>query len=116
MSKFCDGCGAPLTGSACRYCGGKLPYRYKFSDLMWRRDPSRSEHDPQAAQAVITFPNGHGASVICGSHAFSDKEHPYELGVTLGGGLCYTTPISKDVIGHLNEKQVEELLNKIASL
>jgi hypothetical protein len=68
-------------------------------------------------QRVYKFPNGYGASVIMGSHAYSDMDHPYELAVLgLDGHLSYTTPITSDVEGHLNADEVNELLLKIKEL
>ena len=68
-------------------------------------------------QRRYKFPNGYGASVIMGGMAYCDMDHPYEVAVIgLDGHLCYTTPITSDVKGHLNADEVNELLLKIKEL
>ena len=66
-------------------------------------------------QRVYKFDNGYGASVV--NHCFS---YGTELGVLRFDGddfdLCYTTPITDDVIGHLSEEGVESVLDLIQAL
>ena len=67
-------------------------------------------------QRRYQFQNGYGASVINhkGSYGYPNK---WELAVTNSdGGLCYDTPITDDVIGHLSEEQVLETLEQIKAL
>ena len=66
-------------------------------------------------QRRYQFQNGYGASVINhkGSYGYPEK---WELAVTQDGDLCYTTPITDDVIGHLTEEQVLEKLEEIKAL
>ena len=65
----------------------------------------------------ITFPNGYGASVITGEMFYTDAEHPYELAViSPSGELDYTTPITDDVLGHLDRSEVEGVLEQIQAL
>lgn len=63
---------------------------------------------------LYTFTNGLGASVVCHKHSYG---YPYlwELAVLKDGEVCYTTPITNDVIGHLTEDEVAWFLDKIAS-
>ncbi len=67
-------------------------------------------------QWLIKFKNGYEASVISGKYAYTDSEHPYELAVLKDGELCYDTPITDDVIGHLTADEVGEILEKIELL
>ena len=85
----------------------------KVSDLEFKPHPA----ELGGAQAIVKFNNGYGASVITGWQFYTDKDHSYELAV-LGkdGKLDYTTPITNDVCGHLNEEDVNELLLKIENL
>lgn len=66
-------------------------------------------------QELYEFPNGYGASVI--NHTYS---YGLELAVIYWRGeefdLVYDTPITDDVIGHLTNERVEELLLKIENL
>ena len=49
-----------------------------------------------------------------GSYGFS--KGLWELAVLQNGSLCYDTPITNDVIGHLNEEEVNNYLNLIKEL
>lgn len=68
------------------------------------------------SQWVIGFKNGYEASIISGKYAYTDSEHPYELAVLKDGELCYDTPITDDVIGHLTADEVGEILARIEAL
>ena len=67
------------------------------------------------------FPNGYGASVICQPGSYGFEEGLSELAVLKFHGdrdcsLVYDTPITNDVLGFLNEDQVDEVLAAIARL
>jgi hypothetical protein len=66
-------------------------------------------------QAIYRFENGFGASVV--SHFGS---YGLELAVIRFEGddwsLTYDTPITEDVIGHLDSEMLEDLLNQIKAL
>lgn len=83
----------------------------KFSDLEFK-----SSEFTAGVQARVAFPNGYGASVIRGPYTYGGPEGLYELAVLQDGKLCYSTPITEDVIGHLTEAQVMELLQQIEAL
>jgi hypothetical protein len=61
--------------------------------------------------------NGYGASIV---------QHPFSYGSNLGlwelavigkdGRICYDTPITSDVLGHLTEEDVNSTLEQIAAL
>ena len=68
-------------------------------------------------QKLYQFNNGYGASVIKHNGSYGGKKGLWELAVLdADGGLCYDTDITSDVIGHLNDPQVDELLRKIKDL
>lgn len=96
----------------------------KFSDLNFQPHPSWD-----GVQAKYFFDNGYGVSVIRSSHSYGGSDGLYELAVLkqyvqkdYGAKLskeweiCYTTPITDDVLGHLTEEDVESLLSKIENL
>ena len=72
--------------------------------------------DSHVARAKAHFPNGYTASVIIGPYSYGGDEGLYELAVMHGGELCYLTPVTDDVVGHLTPEQVTELLAKIEAL
>lgn len=79
------------------------------------------------------FPNGYGISVIRFTLAYevaaligkpyathTDNEDEFECAVMKGNEnescVCYSTPITKDVVGHLTKDQVSELMKQIQEL
>ena len=84
---------------------------YSFSDL-----PFDSRSADRRRFSRITFPNGYEASVITGDYSFGGHLGLYELAVLRDGDLVYDTPITNDVLGHLNEDEVGRYLNEIARL
>ena len=66
-------------------------------------------------QKLYRFPNEYGASVI--NHEYS---YGLELAVVHWNGnkydLCYDTPITDDVIGYLDEDELNSILNEIYRL
>jgi hypothetical protein len=74
-----------------------------------------------AVQKLYRFANNYGASVVKGEHTYGGDEGLWELAVitfkTDGEySLCYTTPITSDVEGHLADDDVEVLLERVEAL
>ena len=67
-------------------------------------------------QAVVTFSNGYGASIVKDEFSYGSSEGKYELAVLLDGEICYTTPITADVIGYMSEQDVLDTCKLIAEL
>lgn len=84
----------------------------KFSDLEFVTHPAGL--GGKAARAY--FPNGYGASVIRSSFSYGGPLGLYELAVLKGNNLCYDTPITDDVLGHLTKQDVTRLLGEIEAL
>lgn len=61
------------------------------------------------------FANDYGASVIRHPTSYGYPQY-WELGVLKDGHLTYETPITDDVIGHLDEVAVALLLDAICRL
>ena len=81
----------------------------------------KMKHFSGGIQYIFKFDNGYGASVIKTTGSYGYHNDLWELAVTKYDengewGLCYDTPISDDVIGHLTDKEVSDLLKKIADL
>jgi phosphoglucomutase len=68
-------------------------------------------------QAVVQFENGYGASIVQSTFTYGGEDGLYELAVFgKDGQITYETPITDDVIGHLTEDGVSEVLIQIQSL
>ncbi len=68
-------------------------------------------------QKRYTFRNGYGASVVMDTgFLHGGKRDLWELAVLKDDELCYDTDITNDVIGRLNDPEVDQLLERIANL
>ena len=67
-------------------------------------------------QKLYSFPNGYGASVIKHKGSYGGAQGLWELAVLKGEELCYNTPITDDVLGRLNDPEVDNILLKISKL
>lgn len=67
-------------------------------------------------QWKFEFENGFGTSVVKHGGSYGSHEDLFELAVLKDGHLCYSTSITNDVIGHLKNDEVLELLEKIKTL
>ena len=80
----------------------------------WRRD---------GFQAVFRFRSGYGASVVQHKNSYGGDAGKYELAVARWNGpgdddwsICYSTPITDDVLGHLEPGHVHDVLNQLGAL
>lgn len=66
---------------------------------------------------IYEFENGYGASVVMHNGSYGGKIGLWELAV-LGkdGELNYHTPITQDVVGHLTDTKLHEILQEIKEL
>lgn len=67
-------------------------------------------------RALMDFVNGYSASVIQGGSAYTDDETEFEVAIMHSGRLCYSTPITGDVLAHLKAHEVVEVFNLIEAL
>ena len=70
----------------------------------------------EGIQKVYKFPNGYGASVIKHKGSYGYHKGLWEVAVLFHGELCYDTEITNDVLGHLNDPEVDNVLGKIFRL
>ena len=70
----------------------------------------------EGVQIQYRFPNGYGASVIRGPYSYGGEDGLYELAVLKSGNICYSTPITDDVLGFLSEDGVSSALAQIEAL
>ena len=94
----------------------KFPDNYnifKFKDIKWLKDYA----DMFELRAMILFDNEYCVSLISTDNSYGDYNQ-YEIGLKHRGieGLIYDTPITCDIIGNLDEKDVEEILKEVSEL
>jgi len=76
-----------------------------------------SQSEVNNYRKVYQFPNGYGASIVCHEFSYGHQNGLFEVAVLdKDGGLCYDTPITNDVLGHLDFWQVAMTLKQIESL
>lgn len=71
-------------------------------------------------QKLYKFDNGFGASVVSHRHSYGGDKGLWELAVLKFEGndwsLTYDTPVTSDVIGHIEEEDLDNILNNIKQL
>ncbi|SVD70364.1 uncharacterized protein METZ01_LOCUS423218 [marine metagenome] len=80
-----------------------------------------SKSPSMGTQKLYSFPNGYGASVVKHEYSYGGDRGLWELAVINnisedGFDICYDTPITDDVIGFLNDPEVDRLLYLIPDL
>lgn len=88
-----------------------LTYSEQFKDYI------QEQNDLGYPQTIYKFPNGYGASVIKFNHIYFGIEIAVLIFDEDGNfNIDYSTPITNDVIGGLNEKTRDEVLQQIFDL
>lgn len=88
----------------------------EFKDLTFEND------DMMGISAGHIFDNHYGVSVVKGPYSYGGREGLYELAIVVMkpgdkySELCYDTPITSDVIGHLSEQAVTKLMKRVSEL
>lgn len=83
-----------------------------FDDLKFKPWPERD-----GKSARYQFANGYEVSVIRHKYSYGYDQGLYELAVCdRAGDICYDTPVTDDVCGHLTESDVTELMQKVEAL
>ena len=73
-------------------------------------------HHMGGVAARHTFANGYTASVVRFYGSYGYEDGLYEAAVIHDGSLVYDTSVTNDVIGHLSEDGVTDVLARIAAL
>jgi hypothetical protein len=87
----------------------------EFKDLVF-------ETDEMGESAAHLFDNHYGVSVVRGPYTYGGREGLYELAVIhMAPGdkyskLCYDTPITGDVMGHLKPDDITEIMKQVEEL
>jgi hypothetical protein len=65
----------------------------------------------------MMFENGYGVSVVSHTHSYGGKDGLFEIAVLdKEGEITYKTPVTNDVIGHLNPDEVTEIMGHVQKL
>ena len=87
----------------------------KFTDLNFQPHPIGD-----GIQARHFFPNGYGVSVVRFPGSYGYEGDLYEVAVIKGNDddyvLCCDTPITNDVMGHRDERDVESIMEEVEAL
>ena len=75
---------------------------------------------PDGIQAKHFFHNGYGISIVRFPGSYGYEEDLYEVAILKGNEenfeLCYDTPITDDVMGHRDERDVEIIMEEVEAL
>jgi hypothetical protein len=65
----------------------------------------------------MQFDNGYGVSVVSHTHSYGGRSGLYEVAVLDKDGLLtYETSVTNDVIGHLTEEDVTNVMKQVQEL
>ena len=65
---------------------------------------------------MLFFENGYGASVVQHDYSYGNESGNEIAVLDNQGEICYDTPITEDVLGHLTFGDVEDALGRISRL
>jgi hypothetical protein len=66
-------------------------------------------------RAYVDFDNGFYVSILNSIHSHGAIDE-YEIAILDENGICYDTPLTNDVVGHLDKKGVEKWLKDVSEL
>ena len=76
--------------------------------------------DEESIYAQVFFPNGYGVSIVRFPGSYGYEEGLYEVAILQGTEdnfeLCYDTPITDDILGHRDERDVEIIMEEVEAL
>lgn len=91
-----------------------------FKNMSFKNLPNKKTIHKTGIQYLVFYPNGYGASIVQHHFSYGGDAGFWELAVILGNeeewSICYSTPITTDVMGWLTESEVDDLLNQIKKL
>ena len=81
--------------------------------------PSRSVNN--GIQYIFKSDNGYGVSIVQHEYSYGGRVGLWEIAVTKYDedgewDICYDTPITNDILGHLSESEVIDYLTQIEQL
>ena len=92
---------------------------FKFDEIEWTLVYVTRKEDNypllREARAYVHFDNGFYVSIFNALYSYG-AEDEYEIAIMDKDGICYDTPLTCDVVGHLDKKGVEKLLKEVSEL
>lgn len=88
-----------------------------FNELTFEQD-----EDDMQESAWHIYDNNYGVSVVRGPYTFGGDKGLYELAIIYmapedkESRICYDTPITNDVMGHLAPEDVTEIMKQVSEL
>ncbi|CAK1247662.1 hypothetical protein R55210_AODCCCNP_01156 [Fructobacillus fructosus] len=87
-------------------------------DILYSENFARYIVEERQGQKIYEFENGYGASVASHFGTYGYENGLCEIAVFKfsddgRGVICYSTPITDDVIGYADDKKRDEVLKKI---
>jgi len=86
----------------------------KFKTFEWKTIHGSGD------QYLKFFPNGYGVSIVKHRFSYGGENGNWEIAVLIGSKsdweICYDTHITNDVIGHVPEDEVDEIVANIEAL
>ena len=88
-----------------------------FNELTFEQD-----EDDMQESAWHFYDNNYGVSVVRGPYTFGGDKGLYELAIIYmapedkESRICYDTPITNDVMGHLAPEDVTEIMKQVSEL
>lgn len=90
-----------------------------FDDLEWNpwtTDEHYSQEFLDSRQAKMTFSNGYGVSVLCGTPFYSDGVDSYEVAIFKDGKFYKLDRFDDTVIGHRTKDEVTNIMKYLQTL
>lgn len=79
---------------------------YEFSDLLFM------PHYINGIHATMNFDNGYGVSVVKGELFYCDED-TFEVAILKDGDICYTTPLTGDVLGYQTAEDITKIMQEL---
>lgn len=72
-------------------------------------------HSGRGYHAILELPNNYGVSVIYGHPGYYCNEGTYEVAILYKSDLCYSTPITNDVLSYQTKEDINKILKQLES-
>jgi hypothetical protein len=86
------------------------------SDPIFGMFEAFAKNDTVSTHSKMFFDNGYGVSVVTGDRFYSNFEIAILKGNEANSDLCYTTPITNDVIGCVTKDEITEIMKRVQEL